>query len=462
MKESFYDILEVSRTASPEVIRAAYKSLVQRFHPDKNPDNPNAVELLKLINNAYDTLSDPSKRAAYDVMLTLEEMANPEPEPEAAREEEKREAPAAEPRSEADQSFSDRWDLYQAYIDKNPNYYRPIFRKFHTLGTSVSPNLPVFLAGGIWAAYRKMYGIAAIHFVLVLAGIAGMHMVGTILAFLPAIAMSAWLGLMGNGLYFRSASRKIGDISRQSEDSGTAFRKIHLAGGVNLLAPLVFIGMAVIALLAPGVISPFQKKPVAVVPAPRVTAESAPVEAPQPAEIPKPAVAPAPAETRKPAEIRPPAEIQPPAEIVKPPEAKKPVEARKPVETRKPPEAPKPSPAEVQRHVEPPAPETVERRPPAVTGYADLASAVSSGDRSAVERMLKNGEDVNLIKDNQVPLIIAVKNDDLPMVKLLLSHGADVNLTDSQGNTAMMYAKIRADAKMIEMLKNAGAKNPFN
>ncbi len=76
--------------------------------------------------------------------------------------------------------------------------------------------------------------------------------------------------------------------------------------------------------------------------------------------------------------------------------------------------------------------------------------------------MIKRGEDVNLVRGNQVPLIIAVKNGDAAMVKLLISHGADVNLTDNQGNTAMIYAKVRADAKMIEILKNAGAKNPFD
>jgi ankyrin repeat protein len=76
--------------------------------------------------------------------------------------------------------------------------------------------------------------------------------------------------------------------------------------------------------------------------------------------------------------------------------------------------------------------------------------------------MLKDGADINLIKGNQIPLIIAVKNGDIAMVRLLIAHGADVNLTDAMGNTAMIYAKVGADAKLIEILKNAGAKNPFN
>ncbi len=459
MKESYYDILEVSRTASQEVIRAAYKSLVQRFHPDKNPDNPNAVELLKLINNAYETLSDPSKRAAYDVMLTLEEMANPEPERRDSGEEKKEEEGPHQwdDSAESEQSFAERWDLYQTFIDRNPEYYRPIFRKFHNLGTSVSVNVPVFLAGGLWAAYRKLYGISAIHFVLLAAALIGMkflHGISVLLAFFPALLMSVWLGLMGNALFFRSATRKISDISRQSEDSSAAYRKAGLSGGVSMLAPLVFVGLAVVAALSASVFVQekriVSKKPVAAS-APVAVEESAPPEpahppASTPVEKPvqKPVEAPVEAPVEKPVEkpvTRP--EVKP--AIPRPSEPRRIVP--KPVE--------RPQTAIVQ-----PAP-VIEYRPPAAPEYSDLATAVSSGDRSAVENMLKSGEDVNLIKNNQVPLIIAVKNGDLAMVRLLLSHGADVNLTDSQGNTAMIYAKIGADPRMIELLKNAGAKNPF-
>ena len=66
---SHYDTLEVSPQASPEVIRAAYKSLMQRFHPDKNPGNGAIAQRAGLITLAYDTLSDPAKRAAYDHSL---------------------------------------------------------------------------------------------------------------------------------------------------------------------------------------------------------------------------------------------------------------------------------------------------------------------------------------------------------------------------------------------------------
>ena len=318
--ESLYDILEVSRTASPEVIRAAYKSLVQRFHPDRNPDNPDAEEMLKRINHAYDILSNQEERAAYDVMLTLEEMPAPE-------------------------IFS---------------------RKAEPEETAV----PVEDAPGLSGRY--------------------------------------------------------------------AFRR----------PALVIAGVFFVALIAAGVVffSVGEKaKPPAAspLPAPRPLASVAPLR-PAP---------PPPAEKAVPKLPEPPLPASSPVVI---PATIKPVEKR-----RMPRPAPKVLPQ--PQPVSPPVAAIFQARPTAeVPKYADLASAVLSGDRAAVEKMIKGGEDVNLARGNQVPLIIAVKNGDAAMVKLLIAHGADVNLTDNQGNTAMIYAKVRADANMIEILKNAGAKNPFD
>ncbi len=67
-----YEILEVSANASPEVIKAAYKSLMQRYHPDRNPGNAEAAERSISIVRAYEVLSDPVKRAAYDGQLKLQ------------------------------------------------------------------------------------------------------------------------------------------------------------------------------------------------------------------------------------------------------------------------------------------------------------------------------------------------------------------------------------------------------
>lgn len=72
-KKTYYDVLQVSPSADPEVIKAAYRSLAQRFHPDKNPGNPDAEQNLKIINRAYEVLSDPAKRVSYDAALKEED-----------------------------------------------------------------------------------------------------------------------------------------------------------------------------------------------------------------------------------------------------------------------------------------------------------------------------------------------------------------------------------------------------
>jgi len=74
-KLTYYEQLGVSRNAPEEVIRGAYKALAQKNHPDKNLGNPNATNIMQEINLAYDVLSDPSKKAAYDSKLDQEEAA---------------------------------------------------------------------------------------------------------------------------------------------------------------------------------------------------------------------------------------------------------------------------------------------------------------------------------------------------------------------------------------------------
>ena len=66
---TYYEILEVSPNASQSVIRAAYKSLMQLYHPDKNLGNPSIAQQTILIGNAFDVLSNPEKRKAYDLEL---------------------------------------------------------------------------------------------------------------------------------------------------------------------------------------------------------------------------------------------------------------------------------------------------------------------------------------------------------------------------------------------------------
>lgn len=69
--KNYYEILQVNKNASPEIIKVAYKLLVKKNHPDlkEGAEKQIAEEKIKEINEAYDVLSDPSKKDEYDATL---------------------------------------------------------------------------------------------------------------------------------------------------------------------------------------------------------------------------------------------------------------------------------------------------------------------------------------------------------------------------------------------------------
>jgi curved DNA-binding protein CbpA len=66
---TYYDILRVNRQATPDGVRCAYRKLAQRYHPDKLRGSPDAVRVMAMLNEAYSVLSDPDKRASYDLRM---------------------------------------------------------------------------------------------------------------------------------------------------------------------------------------------------------------------------------------------------------------------------------------------------------------------------------------------------------------------------------------------------------
>jgi hypothetical protein len=77
--KDYYSILRVSRRADVQTIKRSYRLLVQKYHPDINPD-PQAAEFIKEINEAYDVLSDPVKKGEYDFRF-----ANPNQQPQVSQ-----------------------------------------------------------------------------------------------------------------------------------------------------------------------------------------------------------------------------------------------------------------------------------------------------------------------------------------------------------------------------------------
>jgi hypothetical protein len=102
---SLYEILEVSPRARPAVIRAAYRSLVQEYHPDRNCGDPEAAERMAVINNAYAVLADPLQRAQYDQQLGV---------------------PAVERRGSGRSSNSARTDAGKGRAALRPFAFRPL------------------------------------------------------------------------------------------------------------------------------------------------------------------------------------------------------------------------------------------------------------------------------------------------------------------------------------------------
>lgn len=76
--QTHYDNLKVARNAPSEIIKAAYKTLAQKYHPDLNPGSAEAARVMVMVNQAYAVLSDPARRKQHDDWITEQERPAPQ------------------------------------------------------------------------------------------------------------------------------------------------------------------------------------------------------------------------------------------------------------------------------------------------------------------------------------------------------------------------------------------------
>ena len=70
-KRDFYEVLGISKSASPDEIKKSYRKLAMKYHPDKNAGNKDAEGKFKEVKEAYEILSDAQKKDAYDRFCLL-------------------------------------------------------------------------------------------------------------------------------------------------------------------------------------------------------------------------------------------------------------------------------------------------------------------------------------------------------------------------------------------------------
>lgn len=125
---NYYEVLEITPNASEEVIKAAYKALVKKYHPDNG--NVNGTEKLQLINESYKTLSDATLRKQYDKTLV-----HADEQPVYTKTEEAKERNVTEPKPKPPVRYSNSYESMEEDDNDTESGWGGVFHAF-TRGVS--------------------------------------------------------------------------------------------------------------------------------------------------------------------------------------------------------------------------------------------------------------------------------------------------------------------------------------
>lgn len=278
----YYQILGVTPSAEDVVIRAAYKALVQRYHPDKYQGDPaEATRIVQELVEAYSILSDPEKRKTYDIWLRRKERQNEnKPEEEYAAEDK---SEVHEGGASKDASNAPDTGAIEAYIgERNKDYYLAIFKDFDSKGVGLhrSWNWAAFLGGPAWLLYRKMYGFFFLFsttlvasFILVNTGRAA---VGNLIHLFPLYVFAHY----ANAFYYRQAKRRVLSARMAKGDIGSQLGRLRREGGVHswVMWASGYLGaLFFVTVLIDSANSPIESNPSQLaVPSPDATADAPP------------------------------------------------------------------------------------------------------------------------------------------------------------------------------------------
>lgn len=138
MTTDFYQILGLSRNASPDAIKQAYRKLALQYHPDKNPNNKNTAELFLKIQEAYETLSDENKKNRYDRNERI------------AFYDESHEKIQHYFKVQCNQQaikLNEEFEITYSYTGEGRNFVRPSFANFFLTGKPIVINKEVIISG---------------------------------------------------------------------------------------------------------------------------------------------------------------------------------------------------------------------------------------------------------------------------------------------------------------------------